>query len=72
MEITTLFFVFLTIAVLGIVGAIINMIVAMNNRDPFGSVGGLAARHMFFGLLWVVGGLGSLISGIIWVVRQFS
>lgn len=68
MDIVTLFFVFLVVAVIGLIGAFINMATAMGG-DRFQS---LFVVHAICGVFWVIGGLGALITGIIWIVQQFS
>lgn len=75
MTIPTLFFIFLGAMVFGIIAAIINMIVMARsffkgdilNHDGKGFTGKILL-HFLFGIFYVVGGLGAVITGIMWIV----
>lgn len=71
MEITTMFFIALGMAAFGILGALFNMAMAMRNMEN-GRMSSMVGLHMFFGFFYMVGGIGAAITGIIWVVQQFS
>ena len=70
-----LFFIFLTVAVLGFIAAIVNMaLIARSmtkgsflNHDA-GRFGGNILAHFICGFFYVMGSLGALITGIMWIV----
>lgn len=68
-----MFFVFLLILVIGWVGIIWN-ISNITKSFYFSKDGGmnLLSRHIIFMSIVAVGGIGSLVTGIIWIVQQFT
>jgi len=64
----TYFSIAFTVMVLGIVGAFANVIFATSNglgKSTF-------MMHAIFGLMYVLGALASLVTGIIWAIQHFS
>jgi hypothetical protein len=76
MTISTLFFIFLAMMVVGILAVFINFIIAarkMGNGVDIGSVfGNMFIVHLVFGFFYVIGGLGSLITGVIWIIHAIK
>lgn len=76
MSISTLFFIFLAVMVLGILAAIINFIVAarkMGNGVGIGNIfGNMFIAHLISAFFYVIGGLGSLITGVIWIIHAIK
>ena len=75
MAISTLFFIFLALMVFGIIAAFINMIVMARSFFKGNIIAhdgnGFSWKiilHFIFGIFYVVGGLGALITGIMWIV----
>lgn len=68
--IPTLFFIFLATLVIGLVGCFINMAYRMKNfhKTGFQGMGNTVVTHLIFGFFYVVGGIGALITGIMWLV----
>ncbi len=68
--IPTLFFIFLAALVVGLAGCFLNMALAMKNfhKRGFEGAGKTVAVHLVCGFFYVVGGLGALITGIMWLV----
>lgn len=70
MTISTLFFIFLAVMVVGILAVFINFIVAarkMGNGEM--NIGGVFTAHLIAAFFYVIGGLGSFITGIIWIIQ---
>ena len=65
-----LFFIFLGIAVLGVIAAFVNMACAVNKLGSGGldGMGKTVILHLVCGLFYVVGAIGTLITGIMWIV----
>jgi hypothetical protein len=75
MTVATLFFIFLAIFVVAIIAALynfFNMSRKVFNGDGFGSMQKGMGFHILFGGLASLAGLGSLITGIIWLVQTFK
>ena len=74
MTISTLFFIFLGVMVFGLLATFINMALTAKSffKDGGSGFGGKILLHLFFGLFYVVGGLGSLICGVIWIVQTLK
>lgn len=68
--IPTLFFIFLAALVIGLAVLFLNMALAMKNlhKNGFDGMGKTVAVHLIAGFFYVVGGLGALITGIMWLV----
>ena len=67
MATSTLFFIFLGIFFLGIVGLFANILTA-----SIKSMGATFIAHLVLGLIYVASGLGALITGIVWIIQQFK
>ena len=65
MAISTLFFIFLTVAVLGFLAAIVNMACAFKGGDLKTKT---FITHFICGAFYVLGSLGAFITGIMWIV----
>jgi hypothetical protein len=65
----TYFFIFLGIAIIGIIGAIINFISALKGRTSFGA---LFIRHAICAIFWVTGLIGSMVTGIMWTLKYLK
>jgi hypothetical protein len=75
MPISTLFFLFLAVFVIAVIAALINFFAMsknMFNGDGFGSFQKPLGLHILCGGLASLAGLGSLITGIIWIVQTFK
>jgi hypothetical protein len=82
MTVATLFFIFLAIFVIAIIAALYNffnmsknMFNSVKSMDIEGGFGGMQKGmgfHVIFGGLASLAGLGSLITGIIWLVQFFK
>lgn len=70
MDIVTLFFVFLAITVSGVIGAFINTMVLLNSKSK--SIHKLVGFHMLLGLSVSLGTIGSIVTGILWLVQNNS
>lgn len=73
MTVSTLFFIFIGILIIGVIGALLNFLRV--TRDPFNSDSGFSSVffwHVILALLCSLSGLGALISGVVWVVQQFK
>jgi hypothetical protein len=68
MTIPQIFFSCAAVAVIGIIVAVINMATAMTNR----TLQSLFITHCIAGLMYVLGGLGALVSGIVWIVTYLK
>lgn len=66
---STLFFTFLSILIAGVVLAIVNFILGIKGKN---SMGGLFIVHGIAVILYIVGFLGSLITGIIWALQYMK
>lgn len=82
MSIATIFFICIAVLVVAIVAALINFALMsksmfnavndMNVEGGFGSMKRGFGLHILFGGLASLAGLGSLITGIIWLVQTFK
>lgn len=69
MTVTTLFFIFLAILVIGIVGAVANLFFSLKSNSD---IENMFFGHLIFMLIYVAGLIGCLITGVIWVVNKLS
>jgi hypothetical protein len=67
MTTSALFFVFLGVFILGIIGLFANILTA-----GIKSMSATFVTHCALGLIYVSSGLGALITGIVWIVQQFK
>ena len=67
----TYFFIALAITIIGIIGAVINMFSAATNIHGI-QLKSVAARHVVFGLMYVLGGIATVVTGIIWAVQYLK
>ena len=82
MTISTLFFICLAIFVVAVIAALINFfalsrnmfnsVKSMDMESGFGSMQKGMGLHILFGGLASLAGLGSFITGIIWIVQYFK
>lgn len=74
MAISTLFFIFLSVCVIGIIGAVLNIWHGATKAFEHGAsnLKGLFTIHLVCGLFYVLGGLGALITGIVWLVQTLK
>ena len=82
MTISTLFFIFLAVFVIAVIAALVNFfsmsknmfnsVKSMDMDGGFGSMQKGVGLHILFGGLASLAGLGSLITGIIWIVKVFA
>jgi hypothetical protein len=74
MAISTLFFIFLAVCIVGVIAAVLNIWHGATKafEQGFGGIKGTFAIHLVCGLLYVLGGLGALITGIIWLVQTLK
>tara|TARA_R110000824_G_scaffold12226_5_gene53507 strand:- start:3362 stop:3583 length:222 start_codon:yes stop_codon:yes gene_type:complete len=71
--VTTLFFVFVGVLVLGVIVCISNFAKMFNNPTDMLSKGGSKiATHLVSGGIAGIGSLGMTITGIIWLVGKFA
>lgn len=66
---STLFFIFLAILVVGLIGAVANMIAISKGKLEMKD--GFFAHAILVGVV-SIGGLGSLISGVIWAIQYLK
>ena len=67
MTTSTLFFIFLGVFLLGIIGLFANILTA-----GIKSIGATFITHCILALIYIGSGLGALITGIVWIVQQFK
>ncbi len=82
MAISTLFFIFLAVFIVAVIAALFNFfsmsknmfnsVKSMDMEGGFGSMQKGMGLHVLFGGLASLAGLGSLITGIIWIVQAFK
>ncbi len=72
MEISHLFFLFLIVAVIGIIAAFINIATAATRMVNDGDIKNVLVVHVIAGLFYVLGGLGAIITGIIWALHYLK
>ena len=82
MTISTLFFIFLAVFVIAVIAALYNFfamsknmfnsVKSMDIESGFGNMQKGMGLHVIFGGLASLAGLGSLITGIIWLVQAFK
>jgi hypothetical protein len=76
MSVNLLFFVCLAIFFVGLLGAVANfafLAKKFDRIDDFGtSFGKPFIFHALFGLLYITGGVGMVITGIIWIVQTLK
>jgi hypothetical protein len=63
----TYFIISLCVAIFGLLGAFINMGIAV--KRGLGDNNMIA--HLAFGACWAVGGIGSIVFGLIWAINHF-
>jgi hypothetical protein len=77
MAISTLFFIFLGVMVFGLLCAALNMILTFRKASKpgginYGTISGGIVWHMISGAIAGIGSLGSLITGIVWIVQTIK
>lgn len=71
MNIQTIFFICLIVAIIGFITAIINMFTAPKRFFSEG-VTGIIGVHIVAGAMYGLGGIGMIVSGIIWIVTYLK
>ena len=71
MNIPLFFFICLGVALIGIITAFVNMGTAISGR-LLSAPGKVIVVHIFAGLLYVLGGIGTLAFGIAWIVTYLK
>jgi hypothetical protein len=71
MELSTLFFLSSIVAIIGIVGAVINMTVAYKNATTLSNATVVAVIHVICSLLGGIAGTTALVTGVIWLIKRY-